>query len=81
MAPFGLIVKLFVRHYTRSALSGEDHTPTFIQQEWLAFWISLALLAVGAGSLSLVSTITIAALKGLRPEKKPGPEPPLAETA
>jgi len=24
------------------------HTPTFIQQEWLAFWISLALLAVGA---------------------------------
>ena len=29
------------------------HTPTFIQQEWLAFWISLALLAVGAGSLSL----------------------------
>jgi len=29
------------------------HTPTFIQQEWLAFWISLALLAVGAGSLSV----------------------------
>jgi putative oxidoreductase len=29
------------------------HTPTFIQQEWLAFWISLALLAVGAGALSL----------------------------
>jgi putative oxidoreductase len=29
------------------------HTPTFIQQEWLAFWISLALLALGAGSLSL----------------------------
>jgi putative oxidoreductase len=29
------------------------HTPTFIQQEWLALWISLALLAVGAGSLSL----------------------------
>jgi putative oxidoreductase len=29
------------------------HTPTFIQQEWLAFWISLALLAVGAGSLSI----------------------------
>ena len=29
------------------------HTPTFIQQEWLAFWISLALFAVGAGSLSL----------------------------
>jgi putative oxidoreductase len=29
------------------------HTPTFIQQEWLAFWISLALLALGAGSLSV----------------------------
>jgi putative oxidoreductase len=29
------------------------HTPTFIQQEWLAFWMSLALVAVGAGSLSL----------------------------
>jgi len=29
------------------------HTPTFIQQEWLAFWISVALLAVGAGSFSL----------------------------
>jgi putative oxidoreductase len=29
------------------------HTPTFIQQEWLAFWMSLALFAVGAGSLSV----------------------------
>lgn len=29
------------------------HTPTFINQEWLAFWMSLALLAAGAGSLSL----------------------------
>ncbi len=29
------------------------HTPTFINQEWLAFWISLALLATGAGSWSL----------------------------
>src|SRR5579864_8149948 len=29
------------------------HTRTFIQQEWLAFWMSLALLAVGAGRLSL----------------------------
>jgi putative oxidoreductase len=29
------------------------HTSTFIQQEWLAFWISLALLLVGAGSLSV----------------------------
>jgi hypothetical protein len=29
------------------------HTPTFIQQEWLAFWISLALLALGAGSLAV----------------------------
>ena len=29
------------------------HTRTFIQQEWLAFWMSLALLAVGAGSLSV----------------------------
>lgn len=29
------------------------HTPTFIGEEWLAFWISLALLAVGAGSISL----------------------------
>jgi putative oxidoreductase len=29
------------------------HTRTFIQQEWLAFWMSLALLAVGAGALSV----------------------------
>ena len=29
------------------------HTPTFIQQEWLAFWMSLALLLLGAGSLSV----------------------------
>jgi putative oxidoreductase len=29
------------------------HTPTFINQEWLAFWISLALLATGAGAISL----------------------------
>lgn len=29
------------------------HTPTFIQQEWLAFWISLALLGLGAGSFSV----------------------------
>jgi putative oxidoreductase len=29
------------------------HTPTFINQEWLAFWISLALLAAGAGAISL----------------------------
>jgi len=28
------------------------HTPTFINQEWLAFWISLALLLGGAGALS-----------------------------
>ena len=29
------------------------HTRTFIQQEWLAFWMSLALLALGAGALSV----------------------------
>ena len=29
------------------------HTPTLINQEWLAFWISLALLATGAGAISL----------------------------
>ncbi|HLW46605.1 MAG TPA: DoxX family protein [bacterium] len=29
------------------------HTPTFINQEWLALWISLALLATGAGAISL----------------------------
>lgn len=29
------------------------HTPTLINQEWLAFWISLALLAMGAGAISL----------------------------
>lgn len=29
------------------------HTPTFISQEWLAFWISLALMGTGAGALSL----------------------------
>ena len=28
------------------------HTRTFISQEWLAFWISLALLAAGAGAIS-----------------------------
>ena len=33
------------------------HTPTFIQQEWLAFWISLALLSVGAGSLSVDTSL------------------------
>jgi putative oxidoreductase len=29
------------------------HTPTFIDQEWLAFWMSLALLGAGAGAISL----------------------------
>lgn len=29
------------------------HTPTFFSQEWLAFWISLALFAAGAGAYSL----------------------------
>jgi len=30
------------------------HTPaTFVSQEWLAFWMSLALLAAGAGAYSL----------------------------
>ncbi|HLN13992.1 MAG TPA: DoxX family protein [bacterium] len=29
------------------------HTPTFFSQEWLAFWISLALLLGGAGTCSL----------------------------
>ena len=29
------------------------HTRTFIQQEWLAFWMSLALLALGAEALSV----------------------------
>jgi len=29
------------------------HTPTFFSQEWLAFWISLALFATGAGAYSL----------------------------
>lgn len=29
------------------------HTPAFIGEEWLAFWIGLALLAFGAGSFSL----------------------------
>jgi putative oxidoreductase len=28
------------------------HTPTFINQEWLAFWMSLALAMTGAGTLS-----------------------------
>jgi len=29
------------------------HTPTFFSQEWLAFWISLALTLGGAGACSL----------------------------
>jgi len=29
------------------------HTRTFISQEWLAFWMSVALLVVGAGAYSL----------------------------
>lgn len=29
------------------------HSPTFFSVEWLAFWISLALLAGGAGAISL----------------------------
>ena len=29
------------------------HTPTFISQEWLAFWISLGLVLGGAGAFSL----------------------------
>jgi uncharacterized membrane protein YphA (DoxX/SURF4 family) len=29
------------------------HTPTLINQEWLALWISLALLGAGAGAISL----------------------------
>jgi putative oxidoreductase len=29
------------------------HTPTFISQEWLAFWISAALAAAGAGATSV----------------------------
>lgn len=33
------------------------HTPAFIQQEWLAFWISLALLALGAGSLAVDASV------------------------
>jgi putative oxidoreductase len=40
------------------------HTPTFIQQEWLAFWISLALFVVGAGSLSLDAILEKRRAKG-----------------
>jgi putative oxidoreductase len=44
------------------------HTPMFIGAEWLALWISLALMAVGAGSLSLE-----ASLKGRRGHRAPQP--------
>jgi putative oxidoreductase len=33
------------------------HTPTLIGQEWLAFWISLALMAAGAGAISLDASL------------------------
>lgn len=43
------------------------HTPTFIQQEWLAFWISLALLAVGAGSFSVDAVLQNRRTQGTSP--------------
>jgi putative oxidoreductase len=44
------------------------HTPMVIGEEWLLLWISLALMAVGAGSMSLD-----ASLKGRRAHRAPQP--------
>ena len=41
------------------------HTPSLIGEEWLAFWISLALLAVGAGSLSLDAVLQARGARGM----------------
>ena len=42
------------------------HTPTFISLEWLAFWISLALLGAGAGAISLDAYLRRGAVSGQR---------------
>jgi len=43
------------------------HTPTFINQEWLAFWISLALLGAGAGAISVDAALRNRGPQGMSP--------------